>query len=333
MSKLSRLDYRSRSEVNLIGERLDALRFRSMTVYPQFLSAVTNTFRTEGYYLYCTEGERLTGISTSFERMNPFASRTLSSIPGGFWAEDEKSERLLWDALLDIVATRKLNAFELKDLHGPLFTRPTRINAYRAVRRLVPGQDLMSTYSKNIRRDIRAAVKYGLRMEESAKVEPFYTVWAHHMRDLGTPPLSLGFFKNLQDAFGGNSKIFLVKRNAETIGGAFILYNRNYATDLYLSSLRSHFKYLPNVFLYHEMMSWAARNGIGFFDLGRSQPAGTNEKFKLRFGAELLPLYSCPGLEKTYPAWMRLFPIIWKRIPISVSNRLGPSIRRYRPFA
>ncbi len=305
-----------------------------MTIYPQFLAALTETYNTEGYYFYCADRDTLSGIASVYEGMNLFSSRSLSSVPGGFWAAGEESEVLLLNALYETAARRNLKALELKDLHAPLSTLSARNDVFRAIRRLNPGKDdLMSAYSKNIRRDIRNAAKYGLRMEESSDIEPFYAVWAHHMRDLGTPPLSLDYFKHLRNAFGDESKIFLVTMSNEIIGGAFVLHNRTYATDLYLSSLRSHFKYLPNVFLYHEMMSWAARSGIEFFDLGRSQPSGTNEYFKLRFGAELLPLYSYPGSEGEPPGWMRLFQGIWKRVPVSISNRLGHSIRRYRPFA
>jgi hypothetical protein len=336
MMTINSLDFKKAHEISKIRSALAKRHFEGMSIYPEFLMAVTATHRIRGHYLYCLDADEITGVASFYEKPNLFGKNTLVSVPGGFWAADEASEGKIIDAIKDIAAHRGFDGPAFKDLHYPLFTMSSSVTAFRAIKRLSGNeQELLSSYSKNIRRDLKYACKHQLRIVETSDTKPFYAVWAQNLRDLGTPPIPLSCFQWLQKCFREETQILLVQKGEEVIGGAFLLFNEDYAADIYLSSLRSAFKFYPNIFLYHEMFVWAGKKGIHFFDLGRSQYGGGNEKFKLRFGSELVPLYSYPVHEKNVIENFleKLLPQIWKRMPICVSNQIGPFIRRYKPFA
>lgn len=88
--------------------------------------------------------------------------------------------------------------------------------------------------------------------------------------------------------------------------------------------------------MYFELMRHARRRGCIQFDFGRSKVASGAYAFKKNWGFEPLPLeyasWTAPGLEPrdTDPTSSRHIARIalWKRLPLSVTNRLGPLIAR-----
>lgn len=315
-----------------INDGIENLKYKNVVLYPGFLRTIMDTYNVSGVYYVCFKKKEIVGIGAFYEKLSLFSKNTLVSVPGGFWTETEEVENKIICAITDYTRNKKIKGPVFKDLQRPLLTLPSKKTAYRATR-VVDGKFLQS-YSKNIRRNLKNAQNKGLYVEESDDIKAFYDIWSTNMRDLGTPPIPVGFFMNLKANYQNNSQLLIVRKNGRCIGGSFILYTKDYATDLYISSLRSSFKDSPNVLLYHCMLKWAYDHGVKKFDLGRSQPGSGNERFKLRFGAQLEPLYSFP-LNKTHTSKSYLNSFVvnsWKKLPLSVSNKVGPKIRRYIPF-
>jgi len=329
------IDLKNKLACNDISSWLERYGISEITVYPEFLNCVVETYHIKGKYVICLEKDELLGIASFYHKQNLFGRNGLTSIPGGFWAKNKTAESVLMRALNHVGREHNLTGPFFSDLHNPLQTIPSKPKCFRAVKHLNGNEDdLLASYSKNIRRDIRNAEKYGLILEDSDDIEAFYSVWSHNMRDLGTPPIPRLFFINFVKNFKQKLKIFLVKKDSQTIGGALVYHTNDYAADIWLSSLRKYFKYGPNIFLYHEMFKWACRQGITTFDLGRSRPASGNEKFKLRFRSVLRPLFSYPTIpeSKSGKKMNTLLSNAWKKLPVRVSTAMGSLIRRYIPF-
>jgi hypothetical protein len=103
------------------------------------------------------------------------------------------------------------------------------------------------------------------------------------------------------------------------------------------STLRSARSRCPNNLIYWEAIRWAVERGAAEFDFGRSPLGSGTHRFKLGWGAEERPL-----------AWTRVDPTgatlaiaapsespalrrlarLWTRLPLPVTARIGPRIRR-----
>jgi hypothetical protein len=328
-------------DLNNIDERkkqtaiLNEIGPHSVAIFPAFLKSVQDTYNLNCLYITCFDNGRLYGVGAFYERRDIRGRITLVSLPGGFYAVNHVAEKEMIKSLNNYTKDKDMNGPVFCDLQVPLQALNSQNIYFRAVKHLNKDEkDVTSSFSKNIRRDYKTAKKKGLRLVESKDVAAFYEVWARNMRDLGTPPMPISFFLNLQKNFQESIDVLLVKKSDKTIGGAFVIQSGDYAINLFASSLKSYFKFYPNIFLYYEMIIWACRNGIETFDLGRSQPGSGNEKFKLRFGSKLFPLYTYPGLINSRRKLMinSILAGTWKYVPVKASNILGPYIRNYIPF-
>ena len=107
---------------------------------------------------------------------------------------------------------------------------------------------------------------------------------------------------------------------------------------VWASSLREFNKFSPNMLLYARVMEEAVARGVGVFNFGRCTPGGNTHRFKLQWGGYDLPLSwptwargaasSTPTPDK--PAF-RLATAVWSRLPLAVTNRLGPVLARQIP--
>jgi len=91
-----------------------------------------------------------------------------------------------------------------------------------------------------------------------------------------------------------------------------------------------------NDFMYWEVMRRACERGCRIFDFGRSKIGTGSYAFKCNWGFKPTPLVyqfclsrgtSMPNLNPLNPKMAR-FIALWKRLPLAVANRLGPSIVR-----
>jgi len=76
---------------------------------------------------------------------------------------------------------------------------------------------------------------------------------------------------------------------------------------------------------------------LKFYDFGRSIFEGGTYYFKKQWGAKPIGLtYQCYNLSHDNfmskiqsPITYKLFPKIWSKIPIIITNNIGPLIRKY----
>src|SRR5438128_2250028 len=97
--------------------------------------------------------------------------------------------------------------------------------------------------------------------------------------------------------------------------------------------------YAVNDFMYWELMCLAAKAGMRVFDFGRSREGTGSYDFKRHWGFEPVPLpyqyvllngHELPDVSPSNPK-LRRATDLWKRLPLYVTNRLGPMITRYLP--
>ena len=200
--------------------------------------------------------------------------------------------------------------------------------------------DLFKTFKAKLRSQVRRPEKAGVVVRWGREqVGPFYQVFAHHMRDLGTPTQPRSLFEATADAFGDDVWFACAYLGELPIAcGAGFRWGDEFEMT-WASALSAHNPIAPNMALYWAFMQRAAREGVTRFNFGRCTPGGSTHRFKLQWGGRDEPLYwyqHTPGGGEAHTpspddAAYRWGPRLWSKLPVPLATRLGPRIVRYLP--
>jgi FemAB-related protein (PEP-CTERM system-associated) len=200
---------------------------------------------------------------------------------------------------------------------------------------------LWSTLPAKVRSQIRRPQKEGIEVRVGLdQLEPFYSVFSAHMRDLGTPTHSLSFFRTIAQEFPNDVRFACAYLGDEPIAcGCGFLWDAEFEIT-WASALRAHKALAANMLVYWVLMQRAIADGARVFNFGRCTAGSGTHKFKLQWGArdETLWWYQHSGFgdagsDMPSPDQSRyaMATQIWRRLPLAMTTRLGPSIVRYIP--
>ena len=194
-------------------------------------------------------------------------------------------------------------------------------------------------FSAKLRTKIRRVQKE--RMETRFGTDQqgaFYDVFAHNMRDLGTPVLPREFFERIATVFRDRVLFGAVywERQPVAAGCGFVW--RDEFEMTWSSGLRRHGHRRPNLLLYSGFMEHLIERGVRVFNFGRSTPGSGPHEFKRQWGGRDVPLPWCqyalgvragpPSPDDPAFSWG---PRVWRWLPLPIANRLGPRIIRFLP--
>jgi FemAB-related protein (PEP-CTERM system-associated) len=201
---------------------------------------------------------------------------------------------------------------------------------------------LWKRLSSKVRSQVRRPQKDGV----TARIGPdqvgaFYEVFAHHMRDLGTPVMPRSFFEEIAREFGSDVLFAVAYHDDKPIAcGAGFRWGGESNPEFeitWASALREYNRMSPNMLVYWELMKYVADNGVTTFNFGRCTPGGNTHKFKTQWGTTDQPLWwyerraaGAATPSEGHGAAAR-GPAVWKRLPLSVANLIGPRIIRFIP--
>ena len=167
-------------------------------------------------------------------------------------------------------------------------------------------------------------------------LDAFYDVLAHNMRDLGTPILPREFFTRIIAEFPGMVLVGATYWNGRPVAAGFGFMWRDEFEMTWSSSLKEARAAKPNMLLYWDYMRELIGRGIRRFNFGRSTPGSGTHEFKLSWGGrdEPLPWVQWPdgqgGAGDSRVA--TLAAAVWRRLPLAVTNSLGPTLARQLPW-
>jgi len=190
-----------------------------------------------------------------------------------------------------------------------------------------------------VRSQVRRPMKEGVQVRFGLDQLPaFYGVFSRHMRDLGTPVLSHRVFETMADAFPNDVWFGAAWLGDRPIAGGCGLRWGGEFEMTWASSLRSHSRIAPNMLLYWCFLERCAAEGVSVFNFGRCSPGSTTHRFKGQWGGRDVPLHwyhhGSRGAEATPSPGDRKYRLatsIWSRLPLSLTNRLGPQVVRLIP--
>jgi len=308
--------------------------------------AIERAYGLKSYYLLAKDGDKIIGVLPLFAVKHIAHGRCLVSLPfgpyGGVCADNDKVKRALINAAAEITRTEKARYLELRQWNNSVSDLPLNNHYVTLILQLEEDSEkLWKNFKSEIRNRVRKAIKSGLEFHigDREDLKDFYAVYLENMRDLGTPAHSFAFIQAVMDEFPSQIKIFLVRHAEKTIGGMFVILFKSAAINMWASSLKSYLQYSPNNLLYWGVIKFASENGYKYFDFGRSAWNSGTFIFKQRWGAQPKQLYYQYFLNKVNSIpdsagsdkGQGLMVGLWKKLPLSVTKRLGPVIRKNIP--
>ncbi|KQQ87015.1 GNAT family N-acetyltransferase [Massilia sp. Leaf139] len=206
---------------------------------------------------------------------------------------------------------------------------------------------LMQSYPPKLRSQVKKAEKNGLTAEVASGAEAiaaFYDIYSRNMRRLGSPPHSRAWFDAVARHYGaaGDMFIVLVRHENKAVGAGWVLLCGDKAVIPWASTLAEYNALAPNMLLYWTIQAQLCERGVRQFDFGRSTFGEGTYKFKKQWGAQPVALdwkewdaqgvapAGVPAASGGKAASLRpLIESAWQKLPLAVTNSLGPRLRRY----
>lgn len=319
-------------------------------------AVLLKSFDYEPFYLCVRQSGQICGVMPLFLVKSMLFGRSLVAMPvgvyGGPLAIDEEAHRMLLDRAAQIAVEQKVRYLEIRgNPHGGRLdaaqfdgeaSRWSRKDLYVTFMSSIdPSEEAnLARIPRKQRRMVRQGDKHGLTaIFDLTRLREFYQVYAESVRNLGTPVYGYAYFENLIAAFGNRCNLLLVQYREKIIAAVLSFFYRDQVLPYYGGALKDHFHLAPNDFMYWQLMRYAAANGFKIFDFGRSKKGTGSYDFKRHWGFEptALPYWYYAPNGRALPDTSPLNPKlqwairIWRGLPLTVTNSLGPHIVRHIP--
>jgi len=261
---------------------------------------------------------------------------------GGVCARDARVAEALVNCARETAVVRRLAHVELRHTtrhFAELPARQHKVGMWLSLER--DAAKAWERIDRKARNQVRKAEKSGLTARSGGieLLDRFYPVFARNMRDLGTPVYTKRLFAEVLSTFPDSAGVFLVDQGDVTIAGGITLRHRDVLEVPWASSLREYRSQCPNNLLYWRIIEHAIAGGCTTLDFGRSTPNEGTYQFKQQWGAEPTPLTweyvltgrgALPDLTPSNPRFSAAIAI-WTRLPLAMTNFVGPRIVRSIP--
>jgi len=322
------------------------LQHPDSTFYHQigWKNVVEKSYGHKSYYLLAKEDGEIKGVLPLFFMKSMFFGRKFVSIPfapyGGVIADSSSVEDLLMNCGLKFAEENNANYMELRNNIQKDWDFPINDKYLTMLLKLELDSELVwERFNNKVRNAVRKSVKSGLEISNGG-TNDFYKLYSKNLRDLGSPTHSKNFFDQLITEFGNKIEISLVKHKGETIASAILLFFKDTVISGWAASDKKYRGVNPNNILYWNAIKLACENGYCYFDFGRSIEGSGTYRFKKPWGCEQQQLfysYCLVSSEKNVPNTSTLntkrllFSKMYKELPLTLANIIGPVLRRNYP--
>ncbi len=308
--------------------------------------AIEETFGHKAYYFSAMDSGHIKGILPLVHVKSRIFGNSLVSLPffsyGGVLASTSCAAASLIDAAERLAVEVGAQHIELRQ--GSEFPTTWTDHAPKVTMEVeLPGtvQELSERLSSKMRKRIRFARKHGLDPQWGGPeaLVNFYPVFAANMRNLGTPVYPRSWFENICRRFPGEIRILTLLEHGRPIASAYVSIFRDTVELPWAATLPESRDKFSSLLLYWTLLEWALESGYKRVDLGRCTPGSGNHDFKKRWDCSEKPLHwyywlapgaTVPELRPDNPRY-RMATQVWKHLPLTVANLLGPRIVRSIP--
>jgi len=292
------------------------------------------------------EQKRIRGVLPMVFLSSRLFGRFLVSLPfvnyGGTLSDDACFQEILLERAIE--QAKRLGADHIELRHQDASDLCWAKKQHKVSMRLeLPGDfdTLWKTFPAKLRSQIRRAEKEGMVFRAGGEdlLNDFYVIFSRNMRDLGTPVYSAAFFSEILRVFATRARIGVVYLNDQPVAAGFLYAYRQMLEIPWASSDRRYNRLAPNMLLYRSVLEYACHEGYRIFDFGRSTPDSGTYRFKEQWGARPVQLSwhywlsnggPLPDLSPSNEKF-RWAIFLWQRLPLFVSECLGPVVVRHIP--
>jgi len=313
------------------------------TFYHRFewREVVRRHFRFSPLYLVAADNTGICGLLPLFFVRRALQPSVLLSMPlgvyGGAVAIDEQVRQQLIDAAIS--EAKKLSAGYI-ELRNQEFNRVIEADAWVADKGIVTfhcelaatDEEILKSILQKKRAEIRKAQGIGLEARFSRDIEPFYSVYATSMRNLGSPMFARRYYQSLIEIFAENCDLVTIYQGDQPLVSSLNFYFKDQVLPSYGGGYPAARQANASSFMYWELMRESRRRGYRLIDFGRSREGTGTYLFKRKFGFQPQPLHyqrlllgagSVPDINPDNPSLQRMISI-WRRLPVALTRRLGP---------
>ena len=307
---------------------------------------IENSFGHPAHYLMLRDREKVLGVFPTIMMKSRWFGRFLVSLPflnhGGPLAVSADAMTLLLQETVQLAGKEQAWFIEVRRELPLLDDWIVKSHKVSFCLDLSSGsEELWRGLQSNVRNHVRVGEKNGCEVLSGHEyLHEFYSVFAHNTRDLGSPVYGKIFFENILREFPKEAQVFVVRWKRKALAVALTLGYRDRLEIPWSASLYQYHRMSANSFLYWNIIRWACEHGYQIFDFGRSTPGSGPYHFKKQWGGREVALswnYYLLGDAKELPninpqnVKYRMAIETWKRLPLWLTNRLGPKIVKYIP--
>jgi len=302
---------------------------------------IEKAFGHRTYYLYTETSGRITGVLPLGHIRSRLFGNALISTPfcvyGGVATQQPAAYAALESAACKLADDLGVDYLELRNREARHPDWPTK-QLYVTFRKEMdpdPEKNLLAIPRKQ-RAMVRKGIKAGLCGDFDNSIDRFYSAYSQSVRSLGTPVFSRAYFRLLQQVFKDSCDILTVTRDGDLVSSVMSFYFRDEVLPYYGGGTTLARQLKGNDFMYWELMRQSCERGYRLFDYGRSKQGTGPWSFKKNWGFEPVPLHyeyylvkakQMPDISPMNPKY-RMVIDAWKRLPLPVTQFVGPLIAR-----
>lgn len=309
---------------------------------PAWLRAVERGTAQRGLGIVARRGGTITGWLPLSEVHSPIFGRALVSsgfaVGGGVLAEDGGAADRLAHGARELAGRLSCPTIELR---GGTMPRAWDLRSDAHVGFAAALADDDEAQLLAVPRKQRAEVRKSLSGDLSVRIgraeddrAAHYAVYAESVRNLGTPVFPRSLFDAALDEL--DSDILSVFDRGVPVASVLSFYHDDTVLPYWGGGTLAARRLRANERMYFELMLHARRRGCARFDFGRSKVGSGPAAYKKNWGFSPEPLTyavwnasdgakrNVDPTDDSYSAKIAL----WKRLPLSLANRIGPHIAR-----
>ncbi len=312
-------------------------------------SVIEKTYGHKAYYLIAKDNGEVKGVLPLFLISNRLMGRFLVSLPfhciGGVCADEDETAKLLINQAIKITKETGADYLEMRQYRKLNFSElDSKEHKSTYILQLDMNPEIVwkDKFSSNLRNKIRKGIRANITISSGNNnvfIKKFYNIFSRNMRDLGTPVMGIRLIENIVREFSDQTRIFIASHDQRDIGCKFVMFYKKTVYFIWASALRDYLRFAPSSLLNWEAIKYSCKNGMELCDFGRSSINDGAYHFKRQFGGEKKQLYwqyflnkrrDIPNLNLKNEKFNMAINI-WKRLPVFITNFVGPKIVKYIP--
>ncbi|MBV2127692.1 FemAB family XrtA/PEP-CTERM system-associated protein [Arsukibacterium indicum] len=296
----------------------------------------------QGFYLYATLDQQIVGVLPLARVKSRLFGDALVSTPfcvyGGALGTDDV-KRLLEQSAITLAKELGVDHLELRYRQPQNNQLTTRIQHATFQCSLADTDaEILASVKKKQRAVIRQSLNQQLNFSLDDGLDCFYQTYSQSVRNLGTPVFSKAYFQSLRKVFGADAEILTVRKDGKAVSSVLSFYYKQQVLPYYGGGVSEARELKSNDYMYYQLMCHArADRDCNSYDFGRSKLDSGAYSYKKHWGMvpeelhyqyQLINASALPNLSPNNPKY-QLFIKLWQKLPLTVSQWLGPKLSRY----